>query len=226
MSICPRVSGPLSRGLNSQLNLRFVQFYLLYAVGDLGGDFWINNVLNNLVGFPAAGFMIYLMNTTRFGRRGAFAFGLFAIVVASGMRVVSVLIDSTLMAMISSYLGLFGAMGSLAVGHSFTAEFYPTIVRTKGVAITLTGAMGGAFLVPVFLRLDAALGSPIYTAAFNGIMMLLAGLASLTLPETRGQPMTENFEEFKKIYAPGDDNECPAEEQKLTDLHDLPESDI
>ena len=91
----------------------------------------MNNVLNNLVGFPAAGFMIYLMNTTRFGRRGAFAFGLFVIVVASCMRVVSVLIDSTLMAMISSYLGLFGAMGSLAVGHSFTAEFYPTIVRTR-----------------------------------------------------------------------------------------------
>ena len=91
----------------------------------------MNNVLNNLVGFPAAGFMIYLMNTTRFGRRGAFAFGLFVIVVASCMRVVSVLIDSTLMAMISSYAGLFGAMGSLAVGHSFTAEFYPTIVRTR-----------------------------------------------------------------------------------------------
>ena len=80
--------------------------------------------------------------------------------------------------------------------------------------------------MPVFLKLDSALGSPIYTAAFNGIMMLLAGLASLTLPETRGQPMTENFEEFKKIYAPDNDNEPEEELKKLTDLHDLPESDI
>ena len=112
-------------------------------------------------------------------------------------------------------------MGSLAVGHSFTAEFYPTVVRTKGVAVTLTGAMGGAFLVPVLLQLDIKLGSPIYTAALNGIMMLLAGIASLTLPETLGKPMTETFTDFTNLYTPK-----TAEEQKLTDLAELPESDI
>ena len=48
--------------------------------------------------------------------------------------------------MISSYIGLFGAMGSLAVGHSFTAEFYPSVVRTRGIGVTLTGAMGGCFM--------------------------------------------------------------------------------
>ena len=83
-----------------------MQFYLLYAVGSLGGNFWLNNVLNNLVGFPAAAFMTYLMNTEKFGRRGAFAFGLFAIVVSSGMRVLSIMIDYTPLAMVSSYLGI------------------------------------------------------------------------------------------------------------------------
>ena len=120
--------------------------------------------------------------------------------------------------------GLFGAMGSLAVGHSFTAEFYPTVVRTKGVAVTLTGAMGGAFLVPVLLQLDIKLGSPIYTAALNGIMMLLAGIASLTLPETLGKPMTETFTDFTNLYTP--ENSATPEEQKLTDLAELRESDI
>ena len=94
------------------------------------------------------------MNQAKFGRKGAFALGLFVIVGSSAMRVLSILIDNTPLAMVSSYLGLFGAMGSLAVGHSFTAEFYPTVVRTLGISITLTGAMGGAFLVPALLVLD------------------------------------------------------------------------
>ena len=121
-------------------------------------------------------------------------------------------------------LGLFGAMGSLAVGHSFTAEFYPTVVRTKGVAVTLTGAMGGAFLVPVLLQLDIKLGTPIYTAALNGIMMLLAGIASLTLPETLGKPMTETFTDFTLLYIT--EHRDKPEEQKLTEFVELPESDI
>ena len=37
-------------------------------------------------------------------------------------------------------------MGSLAVGHSFTAEFYPSVVRTRGIGVGLTGAMGGCFI--------------------------------------------------------------------------------
>ena len=172
--------------------------------------------------------MTFLMNTQRFGRRESFAFGLFAIVVASALRIVSVLVDNTILAMASSYLGLFGAMGSLAVGHSFTAEFYPTVVRTKGVAITLTGAMGGAFLVPILLQVDQKAGSPIYTAALNGIMMLGAGLAALTLPETLGQPMTETMGDFKKIYCIEEEAGVREveEKQKLTDVHHLPESDI
>ena len=32
--------------------LSLVQFYLLYAVSTLGGNFWVNNVINNIVGFP------------------------------------------------------------------------------------------------------------------------------------------------------------------------------
>ena len=35
------------------------------------------------------------------------------------------------MAMVSSYLGLFGAMGAMAVGQAFTSELFPTSVRIK-----------------------------------------------------------------------------------------------
>ena len=138
--------------------------------------------------------------------------------------------------MVSSYIGLFGAMGSLAVGHSFTAEFYPTIVRTKGIGITLTGAMGGAFMIPFWLIIDAKTGSAILTNSINGVLMLLAGLLSLTMPETLGQPMTETFEDFKKIYCQeSQTNETDNEGEEVTksivinnsnSYSNLPETDI
>ena len=149
-------------------------------------------------------------------------------------RVLSIFIDSTPLAMVSSYIGLFGAMGSLAVGHSFTAEFYPTVVRTKGIGITLTGAMGGAFMIPFWLIIDAKTGSAILTNSINGVLMLLAGLLSLTMPETLGQPMTETFEDFKKIYcqeAQTNDNEGEEVTKSIVinnsnSYSNLPETDI
>ena len=63
-----------------------VQFHLLYTVASLGGDFWVNNIVNNIIGFPAAALMIYMMNTEKFGRRGTFIFGLICVAVSQGLR--------------------------------------------------------------------------------------------------------------------------------------------
>ena len=101
--------------------------------------------------------------------------------------VVSVFVDNTPMAMVSSYLGLFGAMGAMAVGQAFTSELFPTSVRIKvwffnvsvkhisiliveiklsteknpftATAVIYTGAMGGSFVVPFWMIIDDKAGS-------------------------------------------------------------------
>ena len=70
----------------AQFTRGLVQFHLLYTVASLGGNFWINNIINNSIGFPAAFLMIYMMNTQKFGRRGTFMFGLACVALSQALR--------------------------------------------------------------------------------------------------------------------------------------------
>ena len=75
--------------------------------------------------------------------------------------------------MVSSYLGLFGAMGAMAVGQAFTSELFPTTIRIKATGIIYTGAMGGSFVVPFWMIIDGKLNW--ITACINCGLMVLCG---------------------------------------------------
>ena len=70
----------------AQFTRGLCQFHLLYNVAKLGGDFWINNFINNAIGFPAAFLMIFMMGTQKCGRRGTFIFGLLCVAVSQALR--------------------------------------------------------------------------------------------------------------------------------------------
>ena len=91
-------------------------------------------------------------------------------------RVLSLLLHNTPIALTSSYLGLFGAMGAMAVGQAFTAEIFPTAVRIKATAVIYTGAMGGAFVVPIWMIIDDHF--PWITPCINTGLMILCGESS------------------------------------------------
>ena len=94
-------------------------------------------------------------------------------------RVLSLFINNIPVAMVSSYLGLFGAMGSMAVGQALTAELFPTSVRIKATGIIFTGAMGGAFVVPFWMIIDSRITW--ITACVNCVFMILCGKASIDM---------------------------------------------
>ena len=71
--------------------------------------------------------------------------------------------------MCSSYLGLFGAMGAMAVGQAYTAELFPTSIRLKATGIIYTGAMAGAFIVPFWMIIDAKISWITTCINFAGI---------------------------------------------------------
>lgn len=175
-----------------------IQFYLLYTVASLGGDFWVNNIINNIIGFPACFVSVWMMNNYSFGRKGAFIFGLACCAISQLLRVGSLIINSSLCAMMASYLGLFGAMGSMAVGQAYTSELFPTTVRIKATAVIYTGAMGGSFLVPIWMVLDSYI--PWLATSINFTLMSLGAFMCFKLPETFGNPMTETISDFEQIY--------------------------
>lgn len=141
---------------------------------------------------------VWMMNNNSFGRKGSFIFGLACCAISQLLRVGSLIINSSLCAMIASYLGLFGAMGSMAVGQAYTSgtrsndifycsefywmirqfltqfkELFPTTVRIKATAVIYTGAMGGSFLVPIWMVMDSYI--PWLATTINFTMMSIGG---------------------------------------------------
>ena len=87
-------------------------------------------------------------------------------------------------------------MGSMAVGQAYTSgtrskkyyrkikglidsifdrfkELFPTTVRIKATAVIYTGAMGGSFLVPIWMVMDSYI--PWLATSINFALMSLGG---------------------------------------------------
>ena len=97
-----------------------------------------------------------------------------------------------------AYLGKFFYAGCFGAIYSYTAEIYPSEVRSAGIGICSMASRVGGLVTPFILSLDAVqfwLPSGIF--AFFGIT---CGLANLLLPETLGQPLLVTMEETDEIY--------------------------
>ncbi|XP_060072913.1 organic cation transporter protein-like [Ylistrum balloti] len=171
--------------------------------GNLGGDFYLNFLLSGLVEFPA--YTLCLLLLDRVGRR---------LLHASCMIVGGVACIITLFPMIFAdqslqpitvtlaMLGKVGVTAAYAVIYVWSAELYPTVVRTVGMGASSSCARIGGMISPYIADLnkviDGNLGRAVPLVVF-GTMSVGAGILSLWLPETNKRDLPETLEDSKRF---------------------------
>ena len=96
-------------------------------------------------------------------------------------------------------LGCVVSNGLFSVMYVFSAEVFPTAVRPVGLATKSQAARLGAFCAPLVLLLSDF--DPRLPFVFWATFALAASVASLWLPETRGQPSLESLEDLTSLVA-------------------------
>ena len=96
-------------------------------------------------------------------------------------------------------LGCVVSNGLFSVMYVFSAEVFPTAVRPVGLATKSQAARLGAFCAPLVLLLSDF--DPRLPFVFWATFAFAASVASLWLPETRGQPSLESLEDLSSLVA-------------------------
>eukprot|EP00397_Hematodinium_sp_SG-2012_P009158 GEMP01009233.1.p1 GENE.GEMP01009233.1~~GEMP01009233.1.p1 ORF type:complete len:607 (+),score=79.28 GEMP01009233.1:212-2032(+) len=113
---------------------------------------------------------------------------------------------------IFAFIGKASATCAFSIIYVYTAELYPTAMRSKAVGTCSTIGRLGA-IAAYLVNLLKLLWSPAPSMVF-GIFTLIAGFLAFALPETAGLPLPETLDEAKSIEA----------RSKMTGLQRLPRS--
>lgn len=173
---------------------------LSYGAGDLPGDIFVNNVINGAVEVAAYVASFFLLNVL--GRRmltaGPLLFS--GVCMIGGMLLVQFVggawTHETFRWLM--FAGKFGVSGTFAVIWIYSAELFPTEVRTNALAMgSMAGRIGG-IISPFINNFHTSI--PWLPATIFGSACLLGGMALLTLPETLGRPLMNTVEEANNYY--------------------------
>ncbi|XP_012553440.1 organic cation transporter protein isoform X2 [Bombyx mori] len=112
--------------------------------------------------------------------------------------------------------------GSFSIIYKYSAELFPTVVRSSGVGLgSMCASVSGA-LTPLINLLDT-LNPKIPTILF-GFLALFSGFSTFFLPETIGRHLPQSLEDGEK-FGIGDNCFTNCSGQPLTDsIPDIPET--
>lgn len=181
----------------------FVNSMIYYGVslnaGSLSGDVFVNNAINGAVEIGSYIVLLFTMDTL--GRKIMLIFNL----ALAGLAMVAVAViglvddpdEPTLgtVSQVISFIAKFGTAASFAVIYNLTVELFPTVVRSNAVGISSALARIGSALAPLLLAFPTWLSNFIF-----GGLAIIAALASLAFPETKGREMMESIEEAEAFY--------------------------
>ncbi|XP_070532076.1 organic cation transporter protein-like [Ptychodera flava] len=175
-----------------------VYYGLAFNTSNLGGNDYFNCFLAGAVEIPAYGLGLFIMGTERMGRR----WSMFYTMVIGGITCVAaafvppcgatVWVGITL-ATISKFL----VTCSFGMVYIFSAELFPTPLRSTGVGMCSMCARIGGILAPQLLLMSKIWAK--LPAVVFGVACILAGILILPLPETRGKKLPETLEEGERF---------------------------
>ncbi|XP_071501242.1 organic cation transporter protein-like [Diadema antillarum] len=165
-----------------------VYYGLTYGSSDLGVNDYLNFFVSGAVEIP--GYVIAIFAIEIFGRRPSIATFL---LVGGTACLVNIFLPlggwNTAVAMI----GKCAISGSYGIVYVYSAECFPTPVRSVGVGLCSMMARIGAIVSPLILILGDYY-SPAPQIIF-GVSTVVAGFLSFLLPETKGKKLPETIEE-------------------------------
>ncbi|XP_070567476.1 organic cation transporter protein-like [Ptychodera flava] len=173
-----------------------VYYGLSLNTSNLGGSDYLNAFLSGAVEIPAYTLSLYIPQTI-LGRR----WSMFVTEVIGGVAcILTLFVPKCGMEWIGITLAMLGKLcisASFAIIYVFSAELYPTPVRTIGMGLASMCARIGGILAPQMI-LIGTLWEPLPIIIF-GSTSIVAGVLALLLPETRNKKLPETIEESEEF---------------------------
>ncbi|XP_066463081.1 solute carrier family 22 member 16 [Eleutherodactylus coqui] len=172
--------------------------YYVFALNsvNLGGNEYLNLFLTGAVEIPS--YIVCCICMDKLGRRNTLApFLLLSTVICVVIMVIPE--DYETVTIIMSMAGKFSIGIAFGLIYLYTAELYPTIIRSLAVGSGSMMCRLGSVVAPfcVYLK-DVWIFMP---QLLVGIMALLSGILTLMLPETLGKPLMNTMEDAGKVEA-------------------------
>ena len=161
----------------------------------LNGDVYINFFLSSLIEVPSYIFVTLVVDF--WGRKPLLIFCLTlsgGSLVAAG-AVYALQLDGVVVFL--SLAGKFGCAAAFGLLFLYTAEMYPTSIRNSALGLSYTCAKIGGTVSP-YLSGITPIAIPLYILGFLG---LIGAVLSFALPETLANPLPEDLEDVKYLYA-------------------------
>ncbi|XP_038048035.1 organic cation transporter protein-like isoform X2 [Patiria miniata] len=181
------------------LNLMFnwcvnslVYYGLSLSIPDLASDDYLAFFISGAVEIPA--YILAMVAIEKLGRRP----NLGSTMVVGGVAcVVTIFIEPGTWQTVVAMIGKFCVSASFAIVYIYSAELFPTSLRTVGMGVCSMASRIGGIIAPLILLLDDV-WAPFPLLLF-GAPSILAGLLAFLLPETRGKCLPETVEEAEQF---------------------------
>jgi OCT family organic cation transporter-like MFS transporter 4/5 len=167
-------------------------YVLLLDQSELSEDHYLGFVATASVQIPGYIYVILTLDKPIFGRKRSIC--IFLMLSGICLIVHPFLMPRSIWKILLSVFGRFCANCSFTILHLFTAELFPTIVRSIGMGFSIVVSRIGTILAPYILLLGGEVSPVLF-----GLGVSLASILSLLLPETLGMPLPESISDGEKM---------------------------
>ncbi|XP_071955281.1 organic cation transporter protein-like isoform X2 [Antedon mediterranea] len=185
----------INRTLNIMYNwlvIVMVYYGLSLSTSDLGIDPYIAFMLSGLIEIPA--YIISILAIDYFGRRIILSI----VMITGGVACfLTIFFEPGIIRLIVAMIGKFGLTSAFGIVYIYSAELFPTPVRSAGMGLASMSGRLGSIVSPFALYMKQW-WEPLPLVLFSS-MSLSGGLLCLLLPETMGKKLPETMQEGKEI---------------------------
>ncbi|XP_029799069.1 solute carrier family 22 member 16 [Suricata suricatta] len=167
-------------------------FFSLNSV-NLGGNEYLNLFLMGAVEIPAYIFICLGMDSI--GRRKVLVFSLISGALLCGV-IMMIPKHYFIWTVVVTMAGKFAIGAAFGLIYLYTAELYPTMVRSLAVGSGSMVSRAGSIMAPFCVYLSDVWN--FLPQLLVGILAFISGVLSLMLPETMGRPLATSWEEVAK----------------------------
>nr|KAF6463120.1 solute carrier family 22 member 16 [Molossus molossus] len=161
---------------------------------NLGGNEYLNLFLMGAVEIPAYVFVCLGMDIV--GRRNILIISLISSAVFCGVIMV-IPKDYYVWSVVTTMAGKFAIGSAFGLIYLYTAELYPTMIRTQAMGSGSMVSRAGSIIAPLCIYLSSVwIFMP---QLLVGILAFVSGMLTLKLPETLGKPLATTWEEATRL---------------------------
>ncbi|XP_050508761.1 organic cation transporter protein [Diabrotica virgifera virgifera] len=169
-----------------------VYYGLSLTTNSMEGNPFINMFIMGLVEIPSYILTVYLMD--RLGRRTLTAVEM---ILGAICCIIAANVTAGAASMTFMFTGKFLIASSFAIIYNFSAELFPTMVRSFVMGLGAMCARGAGAAIPLMSLLDSF--DPKIPAMIFSVVSLISGFLVMFLPETLNKPMPQTLQEGEEF---------------------------